>query len=218
MLRDFQSLLSQVYAIGPSPDIYDFLVTDAAVLAQLQTPSAARATEEKLLVHECEDEIGMLVFLDAQLLDRLMVRDPRLRLNGRNLADFCTVLEGISHFNYLAWNAAADKSVTLMELEMQAEVDKYIGARILAQQQAGSNLGQSLFRRLFDDPRFDENLTPEELVRYRDASSYAGQYCRSLEKRFPAEQLGFDMMRELRKFYRLPQADKVSHIQAAFFA
>jgi len=170
MLRDFQSLLSQVYAIDPSPDIYDFLVTDAAVLAQLQTPDAARTTEEKLLVHEWEDEIGMLLFLDAQLLDRLMVRDPRLRLNGRNLADFCTVLEGVSHFNYLAWNAAADKSVTLMELEMQAEVDKYIGARILLGQQAGSNLGQSLFRRLFDDPRFDENLTPQELVRYRDLS------------------------------------------------
>jgi len=218
MLRDFQSLLSQVYAIDPCLDVHDFLVTDAALLAQWQAPDTLRTTEEKLLVQAGEDEIGMLLFLDAQLLDRLTACDPRRRLNIGNLADFCKVLEGISHFNYLAWNAAADKSVTLMELEMQAEVDKYIGARILVQAQAGSNLGGSLFRRLFDDPRFDENLTPEELTRYRDASSFAGEYCRSLERRFPAQQLGLDMMRELRQFYRLPQPDKVSHIRAAFFA
>ena len=160
----------------------------------------------------------MLLFLDSGLLDRLFREDPRRHLNHRNFADFCTVLEGISHFNYMAWNATADKSVTLMELEMQAEVDKYVGARaILHQQAAESELSDSLYCRIFESSVFDEDLGPAELERYRDASAFAGRYCRSLEKRFSPERIGVEMIEDLRTFYRLPQPGKVSHIQTASF-
>lgn len=223
ILRDFQALLSHIYGIDQCHDIYDFLVTDATILAKLEAPNSARATEEKLLIHEQEDEVGVMLYLNSALLKRLMAKDPRHYLGRNNLADFCKVLEGISHFIYLAWNAAADKSVTLMEMELQAEVDKYIGARVLLQQQGSSPLHDSLFDRLFDDPSFDERLGPEELMRYRHASSYAGRYCLSLEKRFPGDKMGLprfdlDMIRDLRAFYRLPQPEKVSHIQSAAFA
>lgn len=223
ILRDLQSLLSQIYGIDQCHDVHDFLVTDAAMLEKLETSGSARATEEKLLIQQCEDELGVLLYLNRELLDRLMAEDPRLYLGQSNFADFCKVLEGISHFIYLAWNAAADKSVTLMEMELQAEVDKYIGARVLLQQQESSPLEGSLFDRLFDDPAFDARLEPEELTRYRDASTYAGRYCLSLEKRFSRDvnstpNFGLDMIRELRAFYRLPQPGKVSHIQAAAFA
>ena len=49
-----------------------------------------------------------------------------MRLDGENLADFWSALEGVSHFTYYAWNAARDKSVSLFELELQAEVDKFV--------------------------------------------------------------------------------------------
>lgn len=218
MLRDFQSLLSTVYEVDHRLDVYDFLITDRALLTQWEEPDSNRATEEKLLIQECEDELAMLLFLDSDLLDRLFTRDPRHHLGRSNLADFCTVLEGISHFNYVAWNASADKSVTLMELEMQAEVDKYVSARaILHQQQTDNGLNDSLYGRLFENADFDPDLPPTERARYRDASAYAGQYCRSLERRFPSEPFGTEMIEDLRTFYRLPQPDKVSHIQAASF-
>lgn len=223
ILRDFQSLLSRIYGIEQSLDIYDFLVTDPAMLAKIEEPHSARATEEKLLIHVQEDELGVLLYLNSELLKRLTAKDPRQYLGQNNLADFCKVLEGISHFIYLAWNAAADKSVTLMEMEMQAEVDKYIGARVLLQRQSWSPLDDSLFDRLFDDPCFDDRLDAEELARYRHASTYAGRYCLSLEKRFPGAKMGlprfdWEMIRDLRAFYRLPQPGKVSHIQSAAFA
>jgi hypothetical protein len=223
ILRDFQSLLSRIYGIDQCLDVYDFLVTDAAMLANLEKPHSIRDTEEKLLIHEHEDEMGVLLYLNSELLKRLTEKDPRRYLGQNNLADFCKVLEGISHFIYLAWNAAADKSVTLMEMEMQAEVDKYIGARVLLHQQPWSPLDDSLFGRLFDNPCFDDRLNREELTRYRHASSYAGRYCLSLEKRFPGDKAGvpcfdLEMIRDLRAFYRLPQRGKVSHIQSAVFA
>jgi len=217
MLRDLQSMLSRIYGIEQSLDVHDFLVTDAGVLTALEANDEARQTTEKVLVSEQSGEIGLTLYLDAQLLDRLTSSDPRRRLGHANLADFWTVLEGVSHFNYIAWNAAADRSVTLMEVEMQAEVDKYVGARLLSEQQR-TGLGECVYEWLFDDPTFDANLGPEELTRYRDASRYAGQFCRSLEQRFAAQASLPAMLEELRAFYRLPQPAKVGHIQSALFA
>ena len=217
MLRDLQSMLSRINGIEQALDVHDFLVTDAVLIKALEADADARATTEKVLVQQSEDEVGMTLYLDRELLDRLRSRDPRRRLGQSNLADFCTVLEGISHFNYIAWNAAADKSVTLMEVEMQAEVDKYVGAKLLSEQQ-NTTLGDRIFAWLFDDPTFDANLDPDELSRYQNASRYAGRFCRSLERRFPAPSLMPAMLQELRAFYRLTQPEKVSHIQSALFA
>jgi len=217
MLRDLQSMLSRINGIEQSLDVHDFLVTDAGLLEQLEANDDARPTTEKVLIQESPEALDMALYLDAELLERLRSRDPRHRLGHANLIDFWTVLEGISHFNYIAWNAAADKSVTLMEVEMQAEVDKYVGARLLSDQQQTS-LGDSVFRALFDNPRFDDRLGPGELSRYRNASRFAGRFCRSLEKRFPAPRMMPAMLQELRAFYRLPQPQKVGHIQSALFA
>lgn len=218
LLRDLQYLLGTVYSVEVGEDVHDYLITDASMLPPNQQPASCRATEEKLLLQHHGDELGVALYLDPALLDRLARLDPRQHLSGQNLADFCTVLEGISHFQYVAWNASADKRMTLLELEMQAEVDKYVGARILLEHQSGGDLGQSLIDCLFDEPAFHEQLQPEELARYRDASNFAGRYCRSLESRFSQDRLAREMVRELRDFYRLPQPAKVSHIQGAFFS
>ena len=218
MLRDFQSMLSRLYGIEQSLDVYDFLLTDVRLLAALESDSETRSAPEKVLIRESPDEMGITLYLDAGLLERLTSQDPRRRLNRANLADFWTVLEGVSHFNYIVWNAAADKSITLLEVEMQAEVDKYVGARLLLEQQPNSTLLDGLYARLFDNPDYADNLNERELSRYRDASHYAGRFCHSLEKRFPSTALAPVMLDELRAFFRLSQPEKVGHIQSALFA
>jgi hypothetical protein len=144
--------------------------------------------------------------------------DPRESISGANLSDFWTVLEGVSHFHYLAWNAAFDKPVTLLEMEMQAEVDKYISTRILLQSQPAASLGAPLLQRLFDEPALDPALDPEEADRYQAASALAGRYCAHLEARFPGSALTRELLRELRTFYRLPQAAKIGLIRSRGFA
>lgn len=215
LLRDLQCLLATLYGVEIDADVRDYLVTDAAALAHLEQAGAARATAEKLLIEQGAGEVGLALYLDQSLLDRLALQDPRQTLCGRNLPDFCLALEGVSHFNYVAWNAALDKTVTLLELEMQAEVDKYLCARVLLNAQADSDLDACLLESLFDEPAFDAALSAEELGRYRDASRFAGQYCRSLECRFPAGPPRAAMLRELRTFYRWSQPAKVSHIRSA---
>jgi hypothetical protein len=218
MLQHFQTLLSELYGIEQHLNVLDFLVTDRRFVAAVEEPSTARDTEEKLLICQGDGELALSLYLAPELLARLQARDPRDRLGRRNFADFCTALEGISHFNYVAWNASADKAVTLHELEMQAEVDKYVGTLALLADQPDSVLNDSLYERLFEDPRFAADLRPEELERYRSASSLAAKLCHSLSRRFPNGLSRPGMLGELRDFYRLSQPDKVSHIRSATFA
>ncbi len=215
LLRDLQCLLADLYGIDVEADVRDYLVTDALALGCWEEQGASRDTAEKLLIEQGDGEVGMALYLDETLLERLAALDPRERLCGRNLDDFCLVLEGVSHFNYVAWNAAMDKAVTLLELEMQAEIDKYLGARILLARQQASDIGEGLLDRLFDAPGFDAGLAPDELSRYQDANNLAGRYCHSLECRFPSGPPGQAMRRELRAFFRWPQPAKVSHIRSA---
>lgn len=215
LLRDLQALLSGLYGLDIAADVRDFLVTDAAALQPLGPVANDRDVAEKLLIEEADGEVGLALYLDPALLERLAAFDPLRCLCGCNLSDFCTVLEGVSHFNYVAWNAGLDKPVTLLELEMQAEIDKYVGARVLLARQTGGDIGNRLLGHLFDSPAFDEALGAEERSRYVDANRLAREYCHSLENRFPAGSPAAGMVRELRAFYRWAQPAKVSHIRSA---
>ncbi len=50
---------------------------------------------------------------------------PELGDDGR-LDPLCQIIEGVSHFVYLTERAQAEQSTTHLELEIQAEVDKYV--------------------------------------------------------------------------------------------
>jgi hypothetical protein len=218
LLRDLQLGLSGLYDLPVPHDVEDFLVTDHALLHALTCGQPGRPVDEKLIVQESDGGLDLALYLDPGVLARLDAADPRRELSGLNLADFWTVLEGISHFLYLAWNASHDKPVTLLELEMQAEVDKYVSTRLLLAGQPTTALGRPLLDRLFVDTVLVPALDAAEQDRYRAASHLAGRYCASLESRYPVGGLVPEMVRELRAFYRLSQSAKVSRIRAANLA
>lgn len=215
LLQSLQGLLGRLYALDIEADVGDFLVTGQAQLRAADGQALSRGASETLLIEERDGELGLALYLDAGLLARLVASDPLLCLCGCNLQDFCTVVEGISHFNCVAWNAACDKSVTLLELELQAEIDKYLSARTLLGHQAGGDIGAGLLDRLFDNPAFDPALPPAQRSRYEAAHRLARQYCHSLQSRFPEGPPAAAMVRELRAFYRWAQPDKLSHICSA---
>ncbi|QOJ32541.1 MAG: hypothetical protein HRU81_10700 [Gammaproteobacteria bacterium] len=216
--RDLQCLLGALYGIDLQVDVRDFLVTDRRALSPWQADDSRGDTREELLIEEGGSELGVALYLDAALVRRLACMDPRELLSGRNFADYCTAIEGVSHFNYVAWNAARECQVTLLELEMQAEVDKYASARLLLAQLAGDTSARKLLPRLFADAAFDPALAPAALRRYEDAWGLAARYCLSLDARYPAGVPAGAMLRELRQFFRAPRPAKVSHIHTVVLA
>jgi hypothetical protein len=211
-LSDLQSMLARIYALEVSYDIHDFLITDRRLAQALD--GDGRSVDEKLLIDEGESEPRVSLYLEKELLERLRRNDPMSRLDGDNIADFWTAFEGVSHFTYYAWNAMVEKSVTLLEMELQAEVDKFVATALLLGSQ-GEKPPAGLHHWLFDMPRLDERLTDAERRRYVQANQLAARYCLKLVPRLSGGVAGEDLKRELRYFYRLPQPGKLEHIEAS---
>jgi hypothetical protein len=208
LLAKLEAILHELYALDVGYAVSDFLITDPALARALD--AGGRNVDEKLLIAESNGEADVALYLERDLLERLDRRDPLTKLDGDNLADFWAALEGVSHFTCYAWNAARDKTVSLFELELQAEVDKFVTTLKLLREQTGRP-PDGLHGWLFDTPTLAAELADEERERYRLANRYAAKYCRRLSKK------GGDAaaaQRELRKFYRLSQTSKLAHIDA----
>jgi len=213
ILRQIQELIGGIYDVRLAHDVYDFLVTDRG-----QLPAAARAsgTDEQLLIGAGDaDEVGVSLYLDPALLERLKHTDPIEALNGGNLADYWTALEGVSHFVYFAWNAGHDKPVSLLELELQAEIDKYVASYWLLRKQLPRRFPAELIPLLFERTRIDPALAAGRVELYRNASRYAEKFCRRLERALRADHQGSEreVLAELRRFYRLTDVRKRAHIE-----
>ena len=230
ILRQIQELIGGIYDVNIVHDVYDFLVTDRESL-----PAAARCgtTDEQLIVaqhvgpnvgqnvgddvDEDAGAIGVSLYLDPALLERLQQASPLVRLDEANVADYWTALEGVSHFLYFAWNAGHDKSVTLLELELQAEIDKYVASYLLLKRQFPERFPAELMRLLFERTRIDPTLANGRDSLYRAASRHAEKFCRHLERTLRTSRREFEheVLAELRRFYRLTDASKVAHIERA---
>jgi hypothetical protein len=214
ILKRLQDFIGDIYDVSIAHDVYDFLVTDRRYLpASIPTNGP---TDEELLVAQPEaGELAMSLYLDPQLLERLDRADPMERLHDGNVADYWTALEGVSHFMYLAWNAGHDKPVSLLELEMQAEVDKYVASYWLMRRQLPERFPAELLRILFERTRIDPRLAAGRENMYREASRYAQMFCTRLEHslRCARGRSQAEVLTELRRFYRLTNARKVAHIE-----
>ena len=214
ILRQLQDLIGSIYDVRVAHDVYDFLVTDRERLPAA-TPGAV--ADEALIVAQDSsgDALGVSLYLDPALLERLRRADPIQRLDRDNVADCWTALEGVSHFVYLAWNAGHDRPVSLLELEMQAEIDKYVASYWLMRRQFPRRFPAELLRLLFERTRIDPRLAGGREELYREASRYAEKFCRRLERtlRGAHGEAGQDVLAELRRFYRLTDARKVAHIE-----
>jgi hypothetical protein len=210
LLRKLEAMLHELYALEVGYAVSDFLITDPDLMRALDT--GGREVDEKLLIAEADGEADVALYLERELLERLDRHDPLTKLDGDNLADFWSALEGVSHFTYYAWNAARDKVVSLFELELQAEVDKFVTTGILLREQTGRE-PNGLHGWLFDSATLVAELDEQERERYRRANRYAAKYCRRLSPA-PSNPEDSALQRELRHFYRLSQASKLAHIGA----
>lgn len=215
LLDDLQGLLQQTYDLDGEHRVTDFLTVNPALVQALGIrPGSAAAREQVLVSQQDEDYLDLAVYIAPEVLERLGESDPLEQLHDGNLADFWLALEGVSHFVYLAWNAGLDKPVTRLELELQAEVDKFVLTALLLATRQGSAL-DALHHGLFRRCRIDASLDQESRTRYQAATRYAEAYCSRLLERFRRERDLCTLTPELRRFYRMTQRGKLARIECA---
>lgn len=214
-LNAVQQLLESIYRVDVGHRVEDFLITDPDLAREYESVRHAHQPREKLLVAEDDDDLRLALYLDREVLERLGSDDPLQSLHSGNLADFLLALEGVSHFLYLIWRVSAERGVSLMELEMQAEVDKFVALLAIWFAQGATTEPTEVRWCLFEAARLDPALDADQRIRYHDASRFAGKYCRALEHRYLRRARRREMIHELRHFYRLGQADKIRLIDSA---
>lgn len=188
-----QRQLEAIYELEPAPPIAPFVRVD---------PDEPR---EQLLVRETREGMDIVVVLPVASAEALLSRDGSAELDA-----YLGAVEGISHFIHLAERARTELPTTLLELELQAEVDKFA---LLAGERAAANTVQlvSLHRRLYEDVRFLHASATEAGQRYRLANGLAARLWSQLIHQGPAARRGDT----LKRFYRASQAEKISMVAAA---
>lgn len=210
-LYGLQRALMALYRIEVEHDVDDFVrcLDDG-------DPEAARG--EVVLVSqpanegEGEGEAGVAVMLHPAVMASLAARGAN---DGGALPRFrawCMALEGVSHFTMLAWNARHDRPVSQLDLELQAEVDKFAVSVLTECTRRAPGDAHTRSRRLrealFERVQFLDASETERGARYRLAHRLAWRYARSLERRYVREGRLPRMVEELRDFYRSSRATR----------
>jgi hypothetical protein len=195
-----------MYRVETDLDVCDFLVGGDRGGVEV-----ARAPKEQLLIRQRDGDLQLGLFVDARTLENLSENDPRDRLDEDNLQDFLLAVEGVSHFVYVVHRAQLERPVSAVELELQAEVDKYLVSLLVSWHQTGEP-PLDLRERLFSRVAFAGDLSREERERYQLANSAADDYAASLEARFVRRRCLDALLAEARRFYRKGLAEKLELI------
>jgi hypothetical protein len=135
----------------------------------------------------------------------------RLRL-GRDAAPaldaFCAAFEGVAHFVYLTFASEQGRGVSRLELELQAEIDKYLFLRF-----ALGVGGPGVLARLYDRVELHPELEPEARERYRVANREARRYARWIDRQCRAGRPRH-ALDDARRTYRSSLPQKLARIAA----
>ena len=186
--------------------VEDFLLTDALLARALGPAETGSTNTERLLLHQEDHQtLNLSLFLDQDIVDQLTEDSPVQQLHDGNLDAFWLAVEGVSHFLYLLWNVKHQRPVSCLEMELQAEVDKYYSACELFREQNTRGQEAALYQILFERVRFADG---DHRQRYIRANELAARFCRQrLEQGMASDRLA--LQTELRRFYRLSHHHKL---------
>jgi hypothetical protein len=204
-LDAIQRVLSELYDVDVESSVEDFVCDAETVRAVGEDTDRG----EVLLIAEEDDGISIGLYVSPHAVAVLSMHADAW-LDERGFEAACLATEGVSHFLYLMFRAQNDDAVSQLELELQAEVDKY-ATGLLAGNGAGAirARSRSMRWRLFTRAQFLDDATTEAGQRYRKATAVAARYAAWLEERFVAIGDLEALRTELRRFYRLGLREKL---------
>ena len=194
MLRRIQADLAGVYDLAPDFDVASFVVARSDVEGALDRP-------EQVLVKQDDDGLEVALVLD----DALIEHSGPIGLDA-----YCACAEGVSHLLYVALAAERGTQITRLELELQAEIDKF--ALLLF---AFGWRSAELIRRLFLTSRVRDSVEcAMERSRYVQASRLALGYCSHLLARWTREGKTEPLLADLRRVYRMGGERKLAYVRS----
>ncbi len=182
-LRRLQRKIERYYGLEQAPNVLAFVA------------DGAHAERETLLVRQTDDELELSLLLPH-------VAPPVGPNDG-----FLQLVEGVSHFVYLAERARTGLPATQLELELQAEVDKFV---VLGVDESDRSSRRELHACLYERVHYLHPAESEAGSRYRLANALAARFTARLVDARAGDARGV-----LQRFYRAGQCDKIRLARAA---
>lgn len=199
VLNTLQGVIQHVYEIDLGHRVADFTTSDPAFARQYGSPHRPM---EQLIFREDGDDVDVSLYLDPRVVDAL----DELPVENASINMMCLAVEGVSHFVHFCWRSQYKVDVSLLELEIQAEVDKYVLLTDLYGE-------PGMHRRLFEHYLYQHGMSRQLHERYKSANRFAAKYCRKLEKDYIRPGRTGEMLNELRRFCRKSQREKIHAIE-----
>lgn len=203
--QQLQKIIETMYRIDGTLSVTDFRI-NGAILEVLLGDGATSSRRESLIVRHDGEYTDLALYIE----DGIRVRAHAfLEDRGVDMDAFCAATEGVSHFVYFTFcGAQLNRPVSQIELELQAEIDKFLVLRLFAP------VEDDLVGRLFEQIRFHESLTPDEQERYVVANRVGRRYARWLDRQIVRGRT-HQAIQDARHLYRKPLAAKMDHIARA---
>ncbi|HEX9294255.1 MAG TPA: hypothetical protein VF881_00415 [Polyangiaceae bacterium] len=182
--------LEQFYRLERAPSVAPFL-----------RPSSD-GEREAVLIRDAEDGAVEIEVCAPQLSS-----DP-------DLDSLCQLIEGVSHFVYVADRARRELPATQLELELQAEIDKYV-LFVLRRDPFDAAFARHVHGRLYERVHFCHPEGTEAGDRYRLANDLAARLVRRMEVLYAQKGRLAELRDALTRFYGMGQAEKLGFARAA---
>ena len=211
LIHQIQNHIQAIYGINVGQDAGDYLINRDELIALLPVNQQTLIPKELFLVNPQpqNDTLEIALFFDESLTQNLQTHDPLKKLSSENISDFCTLVEGVSHFVYYLHKASLELDISQLELELQAEIDKFV---LLSLGVCGENQRhEEILDMLFENYHLHDKLTPAQRDRYHSATQLARKYCYELLQNFKST-ARHEFLHEIRTFYPLSQEQKIQYI------
>lgn len=211
LVKVIQTQLESIYDVKVGESAQDYLIGKQELLELWPEGELHAVPKELFLVNPTpqEDTLEIALFLDSSLKDNLVRNNPLEKLDYGNISDFCTLIEGVSHFVYYLHKSFMQHNITQLEMELQAEIDKFILLSLFLLNRDGRY--EDILDLLFENYFLHDELDAGQVERYETASSLARKYCHQLSQNLKTQNLT-SLFEEIREFYLLSQEEKIRHI------
>ncbi|MCC7460617.1 MAG: hypothetical protein IT286_04865 [Proteobacteria bacterium] len=197
MIHILQKKIEKIYRLSSCPEAQQY------VLSPKQFKKLAKSSNNPQVIYQDEgDDMSLGIYLGSNLFKRIKQKSRIF-----SFQDFCVMSEEISHFIYLIWSKSNGKTINLLDLEVQAEVDKFV----LASDFFGSK--KQIFQKMFKNFNMRQNLREDEQERYYTANRLGKKFALSMlsEKVTPLKKMNW-----LRMFYRQNINNRILMIEKGF--
>ncbi len=136
--------------------------------------------------------------------------DPRI-WSKEQVKAVTVATEEVSHFHYLLANANAGRQISQFELELQAEIDKFmlLFFALEPNREESEKTFETLYEMLFERFHFKEELSESEKARYDEANKIAKTFVLKCKDYLESKDYE-SALKLLRQFYRLGSSEKIS--------